>query len=199
MTANWNTAPLIDLVCIVFSSVDTAFVANQHLFAASEGKRQGQRSVVPESLQGVERNCTVSTYVHFAHLESTADLLPGCRIARANCTERVNSIAETDCQTQQILLKARRRVAANEKVEGQKMPTKGKYPTSWRGRPRNTKKQTLDPHIQTVGNQIPRSLQPVSEWSLDPLLIMDPHSRAPKILDLGTDFLIDNMVFVSDV
>ena len=89
MTANRNTAPLNHLVCIVSSSVDTAFVANRHLFGASEGERQGQRSVVPLSLQGVERDCTASAYVLFAHFGSTADLLAGCHTARAKCAKRV--------------------------------------------------------------------------------------------------------------
>ena len=82
---------------------------------------------MPLSLQGVERDCTAD--VHFAHLGSTADLLAGCRVAWANCTERVNSMAETDCRTQQVLSKARRTVVANEEAEGHKMPTKGKHPT----------------------------------------------------------------------
>ena len=102
-------------------------MANRHLFGASEGERQGHRSGVPVSLQGVERDCTVSAHVHLAFLESTADLLADC--TGELCTERVNSMAKTECSTQQVLLKAKRTVAANEEVKGHRMPTKGKYLT----------------------------------------------------------------------
>ena len=78
-------------------------------------------------------------------------------------------MAETDSSTHLVLLKARRTVAANEEVEGHKMPTMKSIPHHEKGRPKNSRKQRFDPHThtQSIGKRSPRSLETVGERPLD--------------------------------